>query len=221
MVGSQLNAMRDQARSQIRSVLQATYRGTSDEELAAYVKLLDTDTGRWGNEVLANAVRPVLASRGRAVGADVGKLAMARRSSSVAKAAPRAAPVAMVEERKPAAVPAAAPAAPVEVPGYRRPSNIRDVYTRYNDVLTATVMRDRAAVAELLNDGKNPNVRQKDGYTALMIAASNGDTEIASLLLAKGADPNPRAGRTSALSIAKSRGGAGMVQLLERSGARD
>jgi len=223
MVGSQLNAMRDQARSQIRSVLQATYRSTSDEELAAYVKLLDTDTGRWGNEVLANAVRPVLASRARAVGADAGKLAMARRSGSVARAETPAAalPVARTEEQKAPVATAAAPVAPVEVPGYRRASNIRDVYTRYNDVVTATVMRDRAAVAELLNDGKNPNARQKDGFTALMIAASNGDAEIASLLLAKGADPNPRAGSVSALSIAKSRSSAGMVQLLERGGAKD
>jgi len=218
MVASQLNTMRDQARSQIRSVLQATYRSVSDAELAEYVKQLDTDTGRWGNEVLANAVRPVLASRGRAVGAEVGKLAMARRSSSVAK--PRAAPEPVAQAEAPKA-PVAAPKAPVEVPGYRRASNLREVYTKYNDVVTATVMRDRAAVTELLNDGKNPNVRQKDGFTALMIAASNGDTEIASLLLAKGADPNPRAGRTSALSIARSRGNAGMVQLLERSGAKD
>jgi ankyrin repeat protein len=54
-----------------------------------------------------------------------------------------------------------------------------------------------------------------------MIASSNGDAEIATMLLAKGADPNLRAGGRSALSIAKARGSAGaaMVQLLERSGA--
>ena len=222
MVAAQLNAMRDQARGQIRLVLQASYRGRSDEELSEYVKLLDTDTGRWGAEALANAVQPVLSSRGRALGADVGKLAIARRSGSVAKAsAPAAAePVAHSEEpMAPAA--AAAPAAPPEPPAYRRDPNIRDVYSKYNDVVTATVMRDRAAVSELLNDGKSPNVRQKDGFTPLMIAASNGDTEIAALLLAKGADPNPRAGRLSALSIAKSRGSAGMVQLLVRGGAKD
>jgi len=80
-----------------------------------------------------------------------------------------------------------------------------------------------AAVKELLADGKSPNVRQRDGVTPLMIAASNGDAEIAAMLLAKGADPNARAAGKSALSIEKSRGsaGAGVVQLLERSGARD
>jgi ankyrin repeat protein len=85
-------------------------------------------------------------------------------------------------------------------------------------------MRDRAAIKELLDDGKFPNVRQKDGTTPLMIAAGNGDADIAAMLLAKGADPNLRAtGGTTALSIAKARGpgGAEMVQLLQRSGARD
>lgn len=224
MVGSQLNAMRDQARAQIRSVLYVTYRNATDAELAEYVKLLDTDTGRWGSEVLANAVRPVLTSRGAALGADVGKLAMSRRTGAAAKA-PAAAPepAAKMAEQKATDRPVAAPAAPVAAAGYQRAANIRDIYSRYNDVITATVMRDGAAVKELLADGKNPNVRQRDGFTPLMIAASNGDTEIASMLLAKGADPNARAGGKSALSIAKSRGGAGaaVVQLLERSGARD
>ena len=85
-------------------------------------------------------------------------------------------------------------------------------------------MRDRAAVKELLDDGKNPNVRQKDGFTPLMVAVSNGDAEIAGMLLAKGADPNLRSqGGTTALSIAKSRGSAGasVAQMLVRSGAKE
>lgn len=224
MVASQLNTMRDLARAQVRGVLQATYRNVSDEELAAYVKLIDTDTGRWGNEVLANAARPILANRGSALGAEVGKLAVSRRSTSAAKSPVASEPVAKAEEQKSADRPAAAPAKPVEAPGYKRPDNIRDVYTRYNDVISATVMRDRAAVKELLDDGKNPNARQKDGFTPLMIAAANGDADIAGMLLAKGADPNLRAqGGNTALSIAKSRGsaGAGMAQLLVRSGAKE
>jgi len=222
-VASQLNVMRDQARAQIRSVLFVTYRDASDEELAEYVKLLDTDTGRWGNEVLANAVRPVLASRGGALGADAGKLAMSRRGGTVAKKPVAPEPVAKVEEQKQPEKPAAVPAAPVETPGYRRAANIREVYSGYNDVITATVMRDRAAVKELLDDGKNPNARQRDGITPLMVAVANGDADIATMLLAKGADPNLRAGGRSALSIAKSRGssGAGLVQLLERGGAKN
>ena len=91
-------------------------------------------------------------------------------------------------------------------------------------VISATVMRDAAAVKELLDGGKPPNSRQSDGLTPLMIAAANGDTEIAAMLLASGADPNLRAqGGKSALSISKARGavGADMVQLLQRNGARD
>ncbi len=224
MVASQLNTMRAQARAQIRSVLFAMYRNATDAELAEFVKLIDTDTGRWGNEVLANAIRPVMAARGAALGAEAGRLAMARRNSSAAKSPRAAEPVAQAEEKRSAEKPvAAAPAAPVEAPGYKRQANIREAYSRYNDVITATVMRDRAAVKELLDFGKNPNARQSDGLTPLMVAASNGDAEIATMLLAKGADPNLRAGSRSALSLAKARGGAGagMVQLLQRSGAKE
>lgn len=228
MVASQLNAMRAQARAQVRSVLFAKYRNASDEELAEFVKLIDTDTGRWGYEVLANSVRPVMSSRGAALGAEAGRLAMARRSSSAAKTPAAPEPVARTEDRQSAEKPekraAAAPAAPAQAPGYSRPANIREAYTRYNDVVTATVMRDRAAVKELLDDGKNPNARQSDGFTPLMIAVSNGDADIASMLLAKGADPNLRSqGGATALSIARSRGsaGAGVAQMLVRSGAKE
>jgi len=223
-VASQLNMMRDQARPQVRSVLYATYRNASDAELAEYAKLIDTDTGRWGNEVLANAIRPLLTSRASALGVEAGKLAMSRRGGAAAKAAAPEAVAKMEEHKapeKPAVGPASAAAAPAAPPSYRRPANLREVYTRYNDVISATVMRDRAALRELLDDGKNPNARQSDGVTPLMIAVSNGDVDIASMLLAKGANPNLRAGGKSPLSIAKSRGsaGAGLVQLLERSGA--
>jgi len=109
--------------------------------------------------------------------------------------------------------------------GYQRAPNIREAYSRYNDLITATVMRDRAAVKELLDDGKNPNARQKrDGFTPLMVAGSNGDTDMAGMLLAKGADPNLRSqGGNTALSLAKARGASGgaMVQMLQRSGAKE
>jgi len=222
-VASQLTTMRDQARAQIRSVLHATYRNVSDEELAEYVKLVDTDTGRWGNEVLATAIRPVLAGRDSAFGAEAGKLVMARRSGPAAKAPSAAERVASVEE-KPADKPAAAPVKPAPAPGYQRSPNIREAYSRYNDVITATVMRDRAAVKELLDDGKNPNVRQRDGFTPLMVAVANGDADIAGMLLAKGADPNLRSqGGNTALSLAKARGAAGgpLVQMLQRGGAKE
>lgn len=227
MVGSQLNSMRNQMRSQFRTIMYVMYRDATDQELSEYLKLLDADTGRWGSELLTNAIRPILVSRGSTLGREIAQLAIAKQAmgKQAVATAPAPPPAAKGEEETTAEKPAAAVApAPMEQPGYRRAANIRDAYTRYNDVISATVMRDRAAVKELLDDGKYPNSRQKDGITPLMIAASNGDADIAAMLLAKGADPALRApGGRSALSIAKGRGAAGaeMVQLLERSGARD
>jgi hypothetical protein len=222
-VGARLNAIRSQARPEIRTVMAAAYRDATDEEFAAYLKVLDADSGRWGMDRLAEAIRPVLMSRAGQIGKDIAPIALSRRTAAVARA-----PVAEPDPLPKAAIaaPAAAPAAaaPVEPPGYQRPANVKELYTRYNDLVTATVMRDPAAVRELLADGKSPNLRQSDGSTPLMIAAGNGDTEIAGMLLAKGADPNARAfGGGTALSIAKSLGAAGapMVQLLQRGGARE
>ncbi len=226
-VGSRLNSLRNEMRTQFRTILYVMFRDATDEELSEYLKLLDADTGRWGSELLTNAIRPVLVNRGSLLGREIGQLAIAKQGAGKQTEAKASAPApAAKEDEKPAEKPAAAaPApAPAEQPGYRRPADIRELYTRYNDLISATVMQDRAAVKELLDDGKPPNDRQKDGLTPLMIAASNGNADIAALLLAKGADPNLRApGGRTALSIAKARGAAGLevVQLLQRSGATD
>lgn len=226
-VASHLNTVRAQARTLAVYMLFFTYRNASDEDLGAYLKLLDTDTGRWGYEQLANAARPAYANRLGMVGKELARMAVSRRAAAAAKAPPPAAVEPLATARteaaaeKPAGGAAAAPAEPV---GYQRPASIRTLYTRYNDLITATVMGDGAAVKELLDDGKDPNVRQSDGKTPLMVAAARDDLAIAGQLLAKGANPNLRAaGGMNALSIAKSRGPAGvpMVQLLQRSGARD
>jgi len=224
-VGARLNVIRSQARTQIRSGMTAAYRDATDEEFAAYLKVLDTDTGRWGLDRLAEAIRPAVMSRAVQIGKDIAPIALARRTGPAAKA-PQ--PLPELQPKAPAEPPAAkapaAPAAPAAPVGYQRQGNIKELYTRYNDLVTATVMRDRAAVKELLDDGKTPNVRQSDGTTPLMIAVSNGDADIVALLLTKGADPNARGqGGVTALSIARSRGPAGapMVQQLQRAGARE
>jgi hypothetical protein len=226
-VAAQVNAIRIQAVPQIRAVMYVMYRNVTDDELAQYLKALDTDTGRWGLDLLADAIRPALVSRGSTLGRENVPLAMAKLGKA-AKAETAPPPVAKTEEAKPAEKAAAAPApavaaAPAQAPGYRRPADIRELYTRYNDLVSAVVMRDRAAVKQLLDDGKSPNVRQSDGLTPLMVAAGNGDLDIARMLLEKGANPDLRAQGRSALSIAKERGAAGadMVQLLRRAGAKD
>jgi hypothetical protein len=219
---AQNEAAQGAMRATIRSLMHATYRDASDQELAGYVKLMDTDTGRWGMGLLASARRAAIEQRTRNFAQGMAQAAL--RKQVVAEAPAQRPAAAAAEEPKAAEkAPAAPAAAPVAAPGYQRPANIRDAYARYNDVISATVMRDRAALKELLDDGKNPNARQSDGITPLMIAASNGDADIAAMLLAKGADPNLRAGNRSALSIAKARGSAGapMVQLLERGGAKN
>jgi hypothetical protein len=229
-VGAQVNEMRNQLRGQVRSTLLVAYRDATDQELADHVKLLDTDTGRWGMALLSNAARPILASRGAALGKEAAPLATARRVGAAAKAPaePAPEPLAKAQVAAPAEAPAAKPAEAAAEPaapvGYQRAANVRELYARYNDLVSATVMRDQAAVTQLLDDGKSPNARQSDGMTVLMIATSNGDASIAGLLLAKGADPNLRGrGGLTALSIAKARGGAGaeIAQLLQRSGAKD
>jgi hypothetical protein len=218
-VGSRIVAAQGSMRSGFRTMFYLTYRDASDDELAEYVKHLDTDVGRWGLQLLAGAQRAAVESRVRPFAKEVAQIAV-RSALAKGKAAPMT--VAAGEE-KPAEKPAAeAPAAPAEAPTYKRAANTRELYSRYNDLITAAVMRDRAAVKELLADGKYPDVRQKDGITPLMIAASNGDVETASMLLGNGADPNLRAaGGKSALSFARARGAGAMVQLLQSKGARD
>ncbi|MBI1943304.1 MAG: ankyrin repeat domain-containing protein [Betaproteobacteria bacterium] len=222
--GSRVSGIETAYRGVFRDKLRDHFRDVSDAELGAYVKGIDTDMGRSGWELLADAARPALESRARAFGREMASYMLTRQMAALMPQKP-AAPVA---EEKPAATaaadakPAQAAPAPVQPVGYQRAANVRELYTRYNDLITATVMRDRAAVKELLDDGKYPNVRQKDGMTPLMIAAANGDTEVAGMLLAKGADPNLRAtGATTALSLARERGKTDMVRLLQSRGAKD
>lgn len=221
-IGSRIAASQGTMRAGFRTMFYIAYRDASDEELAEYVKLLDTDVGRWGLEQLAAAQRATVESRVRPFAKEVAQIA-------VRQALGRGTMPVQIgneEQEKPAEkLATAAPAQaqqPAEAPSYKRAPNTREVYTRYNDLITAAVMRDKAAVKELLDDGKYPDVRQKDGVTPLMIAVSNGDAETASLLLDKGANPNLRAaGGKSALSIARERNASSMVQLLQSKGAKE
>jgi hypothetical protein len=219
LLNSQINSAEPQLRSAFRTLLHITYRDVSDEDLAAYVKALENETGRWGLEILGNALRGAIEKRIRPFARDMAQLVVAQvLAGKPAAAKPAAAPE---QAEPPKAAPVAA-AAPVEPPGYQRPAGIKPLYSRYNDLVTAVVMRDSAAVKELLADGKDPNVRQSDGFTPLMVAVVNGDTAIAQELLSKGAQPNLRTpGGQSALSLAQARNNGEMVQLLQRSGARN
>ena len=57
---------------------------------------------------------------------------------------------------------------------------------------TAVRMGDQKSVRTLLHDGVSVNARGKQGWTALMIAASKGNREMVTILLAAGANTEPR-----------------------------
>jgi uncharacterized RDD family membrane protein YckC len=131
-------------------------------------------------------------------------------------AAPRPEPA----EAKPAPAPAppAAPRAQAEplVP-LARVSIPAQPGPRFNDVMTAVLYRDRAAVAELVALGRWVDKRDSNGLTPLMVAASVGDAEMVRLLLQSGADAGLQApGGATALDFALEGGDAPTRQLLER-----
>ena len=108
--------------------------------------------------------------------------------------------------------PAAAPAAPL-VPKALLSGPILQG-PKYNDLTTAVLYRDAAAVNELISYGKWADKADSTGATPLMVAVSLGDAQIAEALLKAGANPN------RALSVAREKGNGAMTSLLERYGAR-
>lgn len=91
---------------------------------------------------------------------------------------------------------------------------------KYNDVMTAVLRRNRAAVTELLDLGWWVNKPGALGMTPLMAAVDIGDTAMAELLLKRGADPNLVSSRgDSALRLAKRNKDTETAALLKRHGA--
>jgi ankyrin repeat protein len=74
----------------------------------------------------------------------------------------------------------------------------------------------------LLEHEADVNVRANDGSTALILAASSGDSEIVRNLLSKGADVSAKLTQTgkTALTLAKEKGYTDIVKLLESAGAK-
>ena len=109
-----------------------------------------------------------------------------------------------------AEAPAPVPAAPPR----------RVVTPKYNDVMTAVMYRDAAAITQLLDLGWWVDRRDTNGVTPLMAAAWNGDTELVQLLLQRGADPNRRARGGSVLDYAGRSGDGLIIEMLKDAGAR-
>jgi ankyrin repeat protein len=81
---------------------------------------------------------------------------------------------------------------------------------KYNDLMTAVLYRDAAAVSELIAFGRWPDKPDSQGVTPLMVAAMLGDTTNAEALLKAGANPD------AAMPIARERRDSAMTALLER-----
>src|SRR3954463_6149154 len=85
---------------------------------------------------------------------------------------------------------------------------------KYNDLMTAVLARDVAAVNELLKLGKWVDKPDSRGRTPLMVATAQDDVPTAEALLRGGASPRP------AIRVAEERGSGEMVALLKRYGGR-
>ena len=144
-------------------------------------------------------------------------------------AKPVAEPVKPVPEAKPKTVPAkpkAVAAAPRQAPVKtvaRTASAVPTAATsdfmlgsgpKYNDLMTAVLARDVAAVKELLKLGKWVDKPDSSGRTPLMVATALDDMPTAELLLRGGASPSP------AVRVAQERGNGEMIALLKRYGGR-
>ena len=81
---------------------------------------------------------------------------------------------------------------------------------KYNDLMSAVVARDVAAVTELLKLGKWVDKPDSRGRTPLMVATAQDDVRTAEALLRGGASPRP------AVRVAEQRGNGEMVALLKR-----
>jgi len=76
-------------------------------------------------------------------------------------------------------------------------------------------------VKSVLAEGADVNVRDQDGWTALMHASWHGHSEVVGLLLNKGADVNAKASNGgTALMYASSNRHSKVAELLERHKAR-
>ena len=88
-------------------------------------------------------------------------------------------------------------------------------------VADAAMGRDIEAVRSLLDQGADANAAHGDGMTGLHWAARHGDTEMAAMLIAVGADPGAvtRIGGHTPLHVASTAGHASVVTVLVGAGA--
>ncbi len=144
-------------------------------------------------------------------------LAAPARSFAAQSPAPGAAPAAQ-DEPKPKR--RAARRAPRPAPEAAAVSAAPVINPKYNDAMTAVMMRDHAGAAEVLQAGVWADRSDSHGETPLMLAAKQGDPRMTALLLKHGANPN-RSGPAGNLHAYAGMGGnAEVVKLITKAGAR-
>lgn len=95
------------------------------------------------------------------------------------------------------------------------------VTPRFNDVMTAVLYADQAAVAQLLDLGRWVDKPDSSGLTPLMAAVLARDADMVQVLLARGADPSLQApGGDVALDMARQNGDGASEALLLKAGAK-
>lgn len=98
---------------------------------------------------------------------------------------------------------------------YAPDSESRVIRPKYNDVMTAVLRGDRDAAKQLLDLGWWADKPGSDGFTPLVAAVMNRDTQMVQVLLNYGAVPSSRA-----LKIAREKKDTATATLLEQYGAR-
>lgn len=69
---------------------------------------------------------------------------------------------------------------------------LRPTFKHGKELLTAVQSGDTQSVRKLLDEGASLQVRDREGHTALWLAAEANHADIAEMLLSQGADPNAR-----------------------------
>lgn len=90
-------------------------------------------------------------------------------------------------------------------------------YPGYSPVHYAALYGRTKVLKAMLDQGVSVNLRDRNGYTLLMLASENGHLETVKLLLQRGADPNLRSATgESALDCARRSRNQAIIELLQR-----
>jgi ankyrin repeat protein len=104
-------------------------------------------------------------------------------------------------------------------------ANGADINAKNDEGITLLhIITDPDATALLMSKGADLEARDKRGWTPLIDQATNQQdgSDVVAALLANGADPNAKGNNgESALSLARKRGDAELMEMLTKAGAKD